>query len=71
MTAIGYIAIGFVIVVVLGALYALYKVVSEIPRCPSCNSRYLDCVDHLKDLWGCRECLYRGPWSEFENLKGE
>ena len=61
------IALAVAVVVLIGVfLSQKYK-----PCCPKCGNRYLDCLNHKKDLWSCRQCLYNGPWAAFDSLAGK
>ena len=64
-------ALVFVVTIIVGGIWAIYLVQRDKPRCPKCGNRYFTCIESKKNLWGCRQCHFKGPWSAFDPLAGK
>jgi len=68
MTAV---AIVGLVTVIIGGFVTVWLNERNKPRCPLCGSRYFSCIESKKNLWGCRQCHFKGPWASFDPLAGK
>ena len=63
--------VGVAILVAIVVLVGVYLVQKEKARCPNCGSIYFMPVEAEPGIWQCRQCPFKGQWSDFDPLAGE